>query len=404
MSSRDFRPPMGAMLISQRYRLQHQLDEPTLSSSTLKKADDLLESLDDHYPYENVFGSVEQLYIAGGGGAGRSLPGAFVEAEKFGLDFKNVNVVCGTSVGSISALGIALGIKTQDMTSVLDDIPAERFQDWSFWSSISNFFTRWGWCEGKEFSAYFREYIFERTKQDLGEDKALWDPTFLELYNAGYTKELRVITSNLDKLEPSVFSYKLTPHKKVADIVGLSCSVPIMFPPQQITSPEGVREWHTDGGVLLNYPFAAGNTEAVEFDKMLGFLFVNGTTAEKIRPKYGPGINSFIQFCITLVSAILFQQPLSLSQQVKDRTVAIRINHNPAKFTATPEEQRVLDKGGKDAVRALAEDIKLKRQKAYNLALTQQTIKTYRRMSLSSIDLQASDPLKPKSKKQVRFA
>lgn len=310
-----------------------------------------------------ILSSVEELFISGGGGAGRTLPGAFKEATKFGLDMDKVKVVCGTSVGTIVALGIALGVPIDGMTKVLSDMPTDDFQDWNIIESILKFPVRWGICRGEAMPNYFKLVIKELT--------GLEDPTFQELYDAGYRKELRIVTTNLDKGDITVFSHKTTPHKKVASTVALSCSVPILYPPQWIVSPDGKRELHTDGGVLKNYPFGVGSDAKVPLEKQLGFIFVNGATARKLNGEQKPFIQSFIQYLATLLSAIVFQHPLTLPEPVKQRTVAIRVNHNPFRFSATPEEQRMLDEAGAQGVRSLVLQMIKRQQDGFQVALRQ---------------------------------
>ncbi len=135
---------------------------------------------------QHALASVEELFIAGGGGAGRTLPGAFLEARKYGLDMDRVKVVCGTSVGSIVALGVTLKVPLEMMVQNLDEMPTDKFQDWSF-ESLLKFPVRWGLCKGEAMPDYFRQMIKRYTGLD--------DPTFQELYEAGFKKELRVVTT-----------------------------------------------------------------------------------------------------------------------------------------------------------------------------------------------------------------
>ena len=52
-----------------------------------------LESKDNSPEATSIFSEVEELYIAGGGGAGRALPAAISEAIEHGLDLDNVKVI-----------------------------------------------------------------------------------------------------------------------------------------------------------------------------------------------------------------------------------------------------------------------------------------------------------------------
>ncbi|MBS0287182.1 MAG: patatin-like phospholipase family protein [Proteobacteria bacterium] len=299
---------------------------------------------------KTIFNSVSEIYIAGGGGAGRALPSALLEAQKYGLNFDNVNVVCATSVGTIVGLGLTLGIAPEQMKKLLNDMPTERFQDWSL-RRIIHFFTEWGVCSGKEINAYIRKLIKDKT--------GLEDPTFLELYQAGYTKEFRVLTTNVSKHRTAIFSFRETPYKKVSDLVTTACSIPLVYSPHWIVNHHGELEAHTDGGLIKNYPFGLGGDPTVPIQAQLGFNFVNKGSAYALENDKHTLIDSFWRYFRSLISLVLFQDqdPASVSDSIKDRTVVIAVNHNPLNFNASKEEQLALDKAGIKGVHHLVERI-----------------------------------------------
>lgn len=295
----------------------------------------------------HTFRKVRELFIAGGGGAGRSLPGGMIEAVKFGLDLSKVEVVCATSVGTIMGLGIVLGVPPNEMSKMLDEMPTDQFQDWSV-SSIADFFQNWGLCEGKFMPSYFRKII----KHYSG----LNDPTFEELY-AKTHKEFRVIVANVSKKKMTVLSHKTKPKMKVAEAVGLSCSVPILYPPKWFSDENGDLEAFADGGIIKNYPWGVGSDPNRPLDEQLGFIFVNNSAAYALNDDTDKGLIGFRDYLCNLLTMAVFQDPLCLPDSVKARTVAISLGWNPLKFTATPEEQRGLDKAGKLGTRRLVKQI-----------------------------------------------
>ena len=297
-----------------------------------------------------ILEEVEELFIAGGGGAGRALPSALTEAAKYGLDLKKVKSVCATSVGTIMALAITLEIPLPQIKQLLEEMPAHQFQEWDWWTSLVNFPYTWGWCKGKAMPEYFRQLLKNIT--------GLEDPTFAQLKAAGYRKDLRVVTANLDRGNLTIFSAKETPHQKVADAIALSCSVPLLFPPQWISSADGTLELHADGGVLQNYPYGVGSDQQIPLHKQLGFVFVNGTTARALDGEVNAPIRSFLQYFLSLIAVLIFQHPLTLSEPIKRRTVAIQLNHNPFQFSATQAQQQRLDEAGAQGVRNLVAQIK----------------------------------------------
>lgn len=301
---------------------------------------------------------VTEVFIAGGGGAGRALPSAINEASEFGLDLKKLKVVCASSVGAIVGLGIAIGMPANRMGKVLNEMPTDTFQDWS-WLSVINFFTRWGWCQGETMPNYFRKMIRDETGLD--------DPTFLDLYKAGYRKEFRVITANVSKQRAAIFSYLKTPHEKVAKVVGLACSIPLIFPPQWVKNEKGHLEAYTDGGIAKNYPWGVGSSPSVPLHEQLGFIIINNNGRSQPNENI---LASFWHYLRGLIILLFSQDPLCLAANAKERTVAVTVNHNPLNFNATAKEQAALDEAGKIGVRRFARHlVKIKEEAHKSSAL-----------------------------------
>lgn len=306
-----------------------------------------------------LLSGVTELFIAGGGGAGRALPSALKEAAAFGLNLDKLKVVCAASVGAIVALGVVIGIPAHRMGAVLNDMPTDSFQDWNMYSFI-NFFTRWGWCQGEAMPNYFKEMI----KNETGLD----DPTFIELYEAGYTKELRVITANISKQRAAIFSHIKTPHEKVAKIIGLACSIPLLFPPQWFKNEKGEYEAYADGGIAKNFPLGVGSSSSVPLSEQLGFIIINKNGADKDPNK--DKIVSFWHYLRGLLTLLFTQDPLCLAANLKERTIPITVDHNPLNFSASKEQQAALDEAGRVGVRRFARHLlKNKQQHTANSTL-----------------------------------
>lgn len=286
---------------------------------------------------------VTELFIAGGGGAGRALPSALKEAAEFGLDLDKLKVVCAASVGAIVALGIVIGIPAHRMGTVLNEMPTDSFQDWNLYSFV-NFFARWGWCQGEAMPNYFKEMI----KNETG----LNDPTFLELHEAGYNKELRVITANISTQRAAIFSHIKTPHEKVSKIIALACSIPLLFPPQWFKNEKGEYEAYADGGIAKNFPWGVGSLPSVPLSEQLGFIIINKNGADQDPEK--DKIISFWHYLRGLITLLFTQDPLCLAANVKERTIPITVDHNPLNFSATKEQQAALDEAGRVGVRRFA--------------------------------------------------
>ncbi len=287
------------------------------------------------------FSGVRELALSGGGGAGRAYPAAFVEAARFGLDFEKLEVICATSVGSIVGLGIVIGAPPKDFKKILDNMPTDKFQDWSL-SSILSVFKTWGLCEGKIMPSCFRQIIKEYTGLD--------DPSFDELY-AATGKEFRVIVANASRKKMQILSHKITPKMSVAEAVGISCSVPILFPPKMIPNSDGELEYYIDGGILKNYPWGVGSPPSRKIEEQLGFIFVNSTAAYALNNDGNNGVFNFLDFLYNLFTLIVFQDPLCLPDAVQARTIAIELALNAFTFTPTEEVQKQMNVAAKRSVR-----------------------------------------------------
>jgi hypothetical protein len=57
------------------------------------------------------------------------------------------------------------------------------------------------------------------------------------------------------------------------------------------------------------------------------------------------------------MTMILFQDPMALPDGVRNRTVAIRVNHDPLDFDATLSQQQALDEAGKESVQKFAQQL-----------------------------------------------
>lgn len=300
-----------------------------------------------HASAQNAFEGVKEIYFSGGGGAGCAYPSAVKCAVDSGLDLSKVEVVCGASVGAIVALGIGIDAEADELIQILSNMPTTSFQDWNIWT-IYKFLTTWGLCRGQAMPNYFKALLKEKTGID--------DPTFKELYEAGYKKELRIVTTNISKGESKVFSYKSTPDEKVADIVSLSCAIPFVFPPKRIMNEEGSFDLHTDGAILRNFPWKAGGAQHCTDKERLGFAIANSITSTAMHTKKnGNSITNFREYMRYLFRLIVFEKTLMLTEEEMQRTVVIQVNYNPFDFSPSPPLLKYLEESSDAAVKAFTE-------------------------------------------------
>lgn len=297
--------------------------------------------------FRNKLSGVTEVFISGAGGAGGAFIGALEEAELFGLDLKKLKVICGTSAGTIIGLGILFGMTPLEMTDHLRSMPAADFQDWSF-SSVLNFFSRWGFCEGKVMVQHFKDFIKDKTGLD--------DPTFQQMFDAGYDKEFRVIVANVSTCKMEIWSYKTKPHMSVAKAVATSCNLPFVFPPIWHLTRNGQFHAYVDGGIMRHYPLRDGS-HMTPPDQQLGFVMVNKKAAIQISDEPEIQMESFWDFLSRLFTMLIYRDPLCMDQTALDQTVAISVNHNSLKFAPTEEELRELKFSGRKAVREYIQNL-----------------------------------------------
>ena len=300
------------------------------------------EPLLQSFEAQNFYKNKRELCFSGGGGAGGALVDALMAAIECGLDLNRVERVNATSVGVFIAMAIVLEIPTNELQALLEDMPRDSFQDWDWWESINNFPSTWAWCKGSAMTNYFRDVIEFRT--------GLKDPTFGELYEAGYTKELCINTTNLSTGSIGIFSFKRTPNKKVAEIMTLACTVPGVFPPKWVIDQNGTLGLHADGGILNNFPFGTDSPSTIHDDERLGFVFVNEAVGYSMDGQRKAQINTFLDYMKQVFWVFVSKNPLSLPDRIKENVIAILLNHPPLIFNPSEEQQTHLSRAGRLAV------------------------------------------------------
>lgn len=200
----------------------------------------------------------KNLIFEGGGVRGIAYAGALNVLNQRGM-LQQLERVGGTSVGAITALLLAVGYSTDEMTAILSDLHIERFNDgrWFFIGGLHRMIRRFGWYRGEHFERWLEEIIERKTG-----NPAL---TFAQLHqrrNEGY-KDLYVTGTNLTAQRTVVFSYQHTPHMALKTAVRISMSVPLYFgavflDDQQrvVRRPRKGQPYQilVDGGLTANYP------------------------------------------------------------------------------------------------------------------------------------------------------
>nr|XP_022321595.1 uncharacterized protein LOC111123501 isoform X3 [Crassostrea virginica] len=198
-----------------------------------------VQEFDGLFPFEN-------LVFAGGGAKGVAYPGALQVLEEVGV-LKKIKRFAGTSVGSITALMVALGYTSQDTREVAR-MDLTKYFDASCGklSLLYNLLKYLGWHPMNT----FYDFIGDIVEKKLG----CKDATFLDLYKRT-GKELCVVVTNLTNMEEEYFHPKTTPDIALRLAIRISISIPGLMQPVKIRR-NGMESIYADGAVLVNYPIS----------------------------------------------------------------------------------------------------------------------------------------------------
>ncbi len=250
---------------------------------------------------------ITHLVFEGGGVLGAAYAGAMQALDEQQV-LAGIEGVCGTSIGSVMALMVALRLPVPTIRKLALDTNYHSLQDGG-WLGPLRLLTRFGWYSGKAARKNVEDII---TGSGLGL-KA--DATFADLRAAG-CRHLKVVATNASRRFPTFFSVTSHPDMCVADAVRMSMSLPFF-----LASVTWQGERYIDGGVMLNYPIDAFHEEGVPDAQTLGFAFCN---MSEMHPEPEP-IGGLIRFVKVFLECNRAQQDILLltDADVRSRTVLI---------------------------------------------------------------------------------
>ena len=151
------------------------------------------------------------------------------------IDSRNIEVVAGTSIGSVFGLFYILGVKWDYL---LDFIMTLNFKDLMD-IDMDNILVNQSILTGVKYLGIVREIMSTKIDPDI---------TFAELYK--YSKVKYTVNAlNISTSANKYFNYLLTPDIKILDAIMASSSLPFIFPPFKING-----EYYYDGGMCNNCP------------------------------------------------------------------------------------------------------------------------------------------------------
>jgi NTE family protein len=196
---------------------------------------------------------IENLVFEGAGIRGVAYGGVIGELEKAGL-MQGVVRVAGTSAGAITAMMLALGYNSAEITAIISETKFQRFNDgqYAFFGGLHRLKNHYGWYKADAFDKWLEGIIAAKTG----------DPeiSFSQLKARCY-KELVVTGTCLNRQKLIWFSAQTYPHMKVRDAVRASLSIPFYYEALFIDSMGKTYKKYApgldiivDGGITGNFP------------------------------------------------------------------------------------------------------------------------------------------------------
>jgi NTE family protein len=185
------------------------------------------------------------LVFEGGGVKGITYGGALYELEQKGI-LKNIKRVAGTSAGAITAVLLAVGYTTAEVSDIVAKTNFTDFADDTpgIYTDIRRLKNNYGWHKGDAFKRWIGNLIKKK--------KGKANLKFKDLQESENSMELYLTTTNLSKQVSDVFSFEHTPDVEIRLAARMSMSIPLYF--QCVRFDNVKKDVMVDGGVAWNYP------------------------------------------------------------------------------------------------------------------------------------------------------
>ncbi len=202
---------------------------------------------------------VKQLVFKGGGAKGLAYLGALVELEKH-VPLSQIESFAGTSAGAITAMLLAFGKTTHQLTAITTGIKWSEWLDDEFGvvRDLHNLRTQLGWCRSEVPKKWIRQQV-----QNFFEYE---DATFHDLQEKTGVN-LVVCAFNVSRGIPVFFGHDpLTRDVPIWKAVLASMSIPMVWEPVEIMGDQ-----YCDGGGADNFPIHLWDTPTFINPTTLGF-------------------------------------------------------------------------------------------------------------------------------------
>ena len=238
---------------------------------------------------------IKHLVIAGGGPyACYIYYGILKESQKQGLwDIKNIQSIYGTSAGAILAVLLSLKYSWETMDNYVIKRPWQNV----FKLDLNNIYQ----CIINK-GIFQKSSIYESFSPLFKALDISIDITILEFYKITNI-ELFLFATELDKLNPIMFSHKTYPDWKIMDALYASLCVPILFSPLEIENENNIKKTYIDGFFCMNYPLYVCIQNGNIHSEILG---IKPSVNNNIEYEIEESSSFFTQYFNTLFSNSLF--------------------------------------------------------------------------------------------------
>lgn len=262
---------------------------------------------------------IDTLVLSGGGVKGIAYVGVFKKLRELNV---NVKEICSVSAGSIMGLLYMLDYNYDELVREIKMQNMDTLRD----INIGNFLNKYGIDSGKNIVVWI-EGLLERK----GYSK---DVTFMEMYNRTGIK-YRVLSTNLNKYEMTIFDYINCPSMKITRAIRMSIGIPFVF-----TVKKYKGDVHVDGAIVNNYPIDLYK------DKLEGVLGMNVVTSVERGDigKINQVIGDISGYIFNVMNCFLLYRSKLLLSEYKMRTLSVSLERmvSMMSFNISDEEKEML--------------------------------------------------------------
>ena len=185
---------------------------------------------------------IDYLSFSGAGTQGAAYLGlisAFEEHTDFDKKRKKIKGFAGTSVGSLCALCLLIGLRSTELIELLAPIVSS-FDNIAPVLDISLLISNYGFDSGDTIKKSIRQVL---SKAGLSEDITL------KHLNLFFPAEFICVTTNMTTMDHEFISCETYPYLQVVDAVFMSMCVPFLFAPAKVNNT-----LYVDGALTMNTP------------------------------------------------------------------------------------------------------------------------------------------------------